>query len=80
MCQSANFDLSLHYPIADQGTEEIWINENNGPYLYYTGAGSRLVPSHQYFMSSMDWSYGLQAKINSYIFILFKGGEDLSAL
>ena len=41
VCQGANFDPTAHYRIADQGTEELWIDNDDGPYLYYTGSGNR---------------------------------------
>lgn len=41
ICQAATFDPGVYYGIADQGSEEIWIDSTLGPYLYYTGSGNR---------------------------------------
>ena len=34
-------DPSEQYTIADAGTEEMWIDDDGTPYLYYTGSDSR---------------------------------------
>lgn len=41
VCQSAHFNTSFHHNIADQGSEEMWIDSELGPFLYYTGPGNR---------------------------------------
>ena len=37
----ASDDPSEQYTIADAGTEEMWIDDDGTPYLYYTGPDGR---------------------------------------
>ena len=41
VCQVSNVDPSQNYDIADPGTEEMWIDTDGTPYLYYTGPSER---------------------------------------
>ena len=39
ICQTSNFDPTQTYDIADAGTEQIWLDTDGTPYIYYTGPG-----------------------------------------
>ena len=41
ICQVANFAPDTSYDIADVGTEEMWIDTDGTPYLFYTGPSNR---------------------------------------
>ena len=43
VCQTSNLDPALSYDIADKGTEQMWIDTNGTPYLFYTGPDGRSV-------------------------------------
>ena len=40
-CQVSNFNEEVTYAIASAGTEEIYIDPDGTPYLFYTGPGGR---------------------------------------
>ena len=42
-CQSSAFDPTLTFGLADAGTEEMWIDTDGTPYLYYTGPDGRYI-------------------------------------
>ena len=39
--QNCQIDGGNGYIIGDKGTEEMWINEDGDPFLYYTGSDAR---------------------------------------
>ena len=40
-CLESKLNSSIKYPIAYAGTEEMWIETDETPYLYYTGPNGR---------------------------------------
>ena len=50
-------DPTQQYVIADAGTEEMWIDTDGTPYLYYTGPEGRLMsiytPQYNYASNCM---------------------------
>ena len=40
-CLASKLNSSIKYPIAYTGTEEMWIETDDTPYLYYTGPNGR---------------------------------------
>ena len=41
LMQNCQIDGGNGYIIGDAGTEELWINEDGDPFLYYTGSDKR---------------------------------------
>lgn len=41
ICQKVEYLGNSSYDIADAGTEEMWIDLDGVPYVYYTGPGGR---------------------------------------
>ena len=41
--QNCQIDGGKGYIIGDKGTEEMWINEDGDPFLYYTGSDARYI-------------------------------------
>lgn len=41
LMQNCQIDGDKGYIIGDAGTEELWINEDGDPFLYYTGSDNR---------------------------------------
>ena len=45
-CQQSSFATDYTYEIASNGTEQMWIDVDGTPYVYYTGPDSRQVTVH----------------------------------
>lgn len=43
VCQVSNYDPTTTFDIADPNTEEMWIDTDGTPYVYYTGPEGRLI-------------------------------------
>ena len=41
ICQVSNVDPTSNFDIADANTEQMWIDTDGTPYLYYTGPENR---------------------------------------
>ncbi len=59
ICQGTSLDSTVHYDIAYQGGEEIWIDNSKGPYLYYTGPGNRYSHDGLSHNNYYVWTYVL---------------------
>ena len=65
ICQVANFAPDTSYDIADVGSEEIWIDTDGTPYLFYTG------PSNRYYSYTVYCGLGyIPHQPRSYIYII----------
>ena len=74
----SRFDPPSQYDIADAGTEEMWINDDGTPYLYYTGPSNRYCGSYQY-NTIIERLRDIIAHVNFHVIILIIIGLQLHA-